>query len=413
MTEIRDFVKEYGVGCGRALMKSGLSEKLSALIFKRTGISTEIDLNSDTFGCVWPCYLNVNHALLDSYWHGMDYLKDQKKIVEAAKKQEGWVDLKRARVGGVFSEYKHPVCIGAVLNFWDADLTPRECAAILVHELGHAFTYYEFSDRLTVSNQVLLDLATAINENDSKKRVFLLKELGENLSGNPDMFDDIGDETNRTIFGLKLFRRCVGWVSSQMPQSRLNEISSEQLADNFAVRFGLGRALATGLFRIEKEFGSPDITGNFNAWHSFFVNLLGFFTLILGAVGGSLFCGILAGTWAFFYAVGFPMFGEQRKDYCHGEAVVRYKRMRDALMERLSRGNFSNEVKKQVIADIKAMDKILPQLQESKTITDHMADFLFKKNRDIRNDTQLQLLLEDLTHNNLFLKSAELQTLGK
>lgn len=413
MTEIQTFVKEYGAGCGRALMKSGLSEKMSALIFKRTGIQSEINLDSDMFGAILVCYLTTNHVLLDSFFHGAGYIKEQKAIVDAAKKKAGWVDLKRARVGGVFSEYKHPIEFGSVLNFLHCKLTPRECAAIMIHEVGHAFTYYEFSDRMTVSNQILLDLATAVNENDSKKRVFLLKELGENLDGNPDMFDDIGDETNRTIFGLKLFRRCVGWVSGQMPMSRLNEVTPEQLADNFATRFGLGKELVTGLFRIDELCESPELSASYAGTVSFFSNTFVFLSIVAGAVLGSVACGFFAAGWAALYLLSVPSYGENAKDYEHGEIRIRYKRIRDALIERLSRGKYDKEVVKKLIADIKVIDAILPKLQEAKTFTDHLADFLFKKNRDTRADTILQLLLEDLTHNNLFLKSAELQTLGK
>jgi hypothetical protein len=412
MTEIKIFVEDHGHACGRLLMRQDFHLRMSELIFKRTGIQTDIEMNTNTFGCIWPCYLNTSHALLDSYWHGMDYLKFQKEIVAAAKKKEGWVDLKKARVGGVFSEYEHPVEFGAVLNFLDAGFSPRECAAIMMHELGHAFTYYEFSDRLTTTNQILVDLANAVNEKDSKKRVFILKELGENMSNNPDMFNDLGDETNRVIFGIKLFKRCVGWVSSQVPLYRVTELSSEQLADNFATRFGLGRELVTVLFKIDKLYESPELKQYNDPYIPFFSMLAIFFGCVMYGVAGIAIGWVIAIFMALLWVLGLFKLGEQAKDYTHGEIRIRYKRVRDQMIERLHRADIDAVAMKQTIQDIKIMDSILSKVTEYQSVTDKLSNFLLKKNRDIRADTELQLLMEDLTHNNLFLKSAELQTIG-
>ena len=122
---------------------------------------------------------------------------DQAKLIKKAKDAVGTVDLANAKVGGIFSEYQHTLWLDVVGNLTVLKLSVPEITAILLHELGHAFTYYELSDRLESTNQVLANLSREVRGgNNDEKRHFILKELAGRFDVKEQDFDDILNEKN-------------------------------------------------------------------------------------------------------------------------------------------------------------------------------------------------------------------------
>ena len=179
------------------LQKSEFPKMLSDTVFKRIGIKLKPHFDTYSFGAIMPFFINENHVLLDKYWRGNlgRELPDQKKIIKAIDGKTGTIDLKHARVGGIFSEYEHDLWLDVVGHLVSFKSTVPEIVAILLHEIGHAFTYYELANRLEETNQILANLSAEIRGNNSpeaKKVIF--RELTATFGVKEDEFDDLIEE---------------------------------------------------------------------------------------------------------------------------------------------------------------------------------------------------------------------------
>lgn len=398
------------------LSKSEFPNLISDTIFKRVGIRTKIILNTYTFGMVMPFFVNQNHVLLDKMWRGnlARELPDQTKLLKQFNGKKGSIDLHNARVGGIFSEYKHDLWIDVVGHILTYKSSIPEIVAILLHEIGHAFTYYELADRLETTNQIMAQLSAELrSKNDTSEKKVLFRELEKSFGVKEGEMDELIDENNQTILGLKLFKRYVEMVKSQTPHEKYNETASEQVADNFAARFGYGRHLITGLNNIHVKFNSPEVDES-NAKMAFVMELV--FLHILPFLG--LLCNFIIGVTPFgllmpvLWILLFVNSGDNDKDMTYDELKIRYKRVRQQYIEMIQKLDMDKEQLRAVIDDVHSIDEIIKGTSIYRTIFNRLANFAFASNREAKNDIELQYLIEDLSHNDLFLKSAELSVIS-
>lgn len=396
------------------LQDSEFPGMLSDLIFKRLGIKTSVIMNTATPGAIMPFFATKHHVLMDPMWHGQFELKDQEKILKNAKNKIGTIDLTNARVGGIFSEYEHKLWVDVAGNLLNFKMTVPEVTAIILHELGHAFTYYEFADRLESTNQVLTNLSMLMRKGDEAeggKKQYLMKELAEKFGQKSEDFDDILNEKNQVIFGMKLFKKYIDFVKSQLPNAKYDTTASEQLADNFAARFGYGRQLITALDRFYTGAPEKSAVGRFGA------NFGGLFEIIiLPAVGAlyTLMLGIVPAILIFSLILMLITFlcGESFQDMTYDVLKMRYTRIRQQYIEMITTLDLKKEELREVVDSIHEMDTIIKSTSIYKSLITRLSNFIFSKHRATKNDVEMQYLLEALTHNNLYLKSAELEVLS-
>ena len=413
--EIKDFVLDSSLGYDNVrieLQKADYAERLSALVLARLGIKVKFIFNTNAFASCLPLYLNKNHILIENYLHGQFKIDDQEKFINANNNEKGWIDLKIAKAGGIFSKYEHYLYINPAFMFIVRELnfTEKDVTAIVLHEIGHLFTNLEFSDRLERTNQVLASLANNVRTKGSKEqRSYLLKQLSKDLDDSE--IKSLENENNRLILGVAIFRRYVQFVKSQLSIDVYNKTSAEQLADNFAARFGYGKELIIGLDKIAKLEGGPEKNRSVRIF-----NTINAVLALMHAIGFSI-AGIFLG---YFLAPLFILLllalvlscaGEASNVFEYDDLKIRYKRIRQQYIEMISQLQLSKAELKDVIDNVEIMDKIIKDTVVYRTLWDKIANVVFSKNRHAKADIELQQLIEDLTHNDLFLASAKLQTL--
>ena len=102
---VTKLIDEIKTGTSDAqLMKDASVMALEALIKKRLGLTVNIITNRD-LASVMPFYSNKNHIFIHKYWRGNFDIKDQTKLLKESVGRQGTVDLAKAKVGGIFSEY--------------------------------------------------------------------------------------------------------------------------------------------------------------------------------------------------------------------------------------------------------------------------------------------------------------------
>jgi hypothetical protein len=191
---------------------------------------------------------------------------------------------------------------------------------------------------------------------------------------------------------------------------KYDETSSEQLADNFAARFGYGRELISAL---EHFYILTPERSSFAAFISFIIEFLvvqigGTAALIVGIAGVPelIIFGIMMMFLTFIFA------GEEHHDYTYDRLKLRYKRIRDQYIEMIEKANLTKAELTIAIADVHAMDSIIKDTRIYRGPSSLIADFCWAPNRSAKEAILLQQLLEELAHNDLFLKAAEMKVLS-
>jgi hypothetical protein len=388
-------------------------KELLDLVFDRLGINSII-VSDSTAAAVMPFYANKNHVFLDNYWRGNFTLKDQEKLLRVSNGKKGYVNNDKATLGGIFSEYQHTVYMNFDDLFGTLKLSPAEVTAVYLHELGHVFYTCSYSDRLETTNQVLTNVAVTIaNKKEKTDVAYIYRELKTiNNKVTEEEIDKLING-NKIIAGVTWFNVIVGSVDEQTDNGTYSQTSSEQLADNFASRFGYGKYLIIGLDKMHRHYGSPEKSKalmRFLNFVTFFYFILGvgatFFFLTAGAIPIGLFVGILT---FIFLRVN----GEDMKSYTYDELKIRYKRIRNETIEMFKSMKMSDSKAKELLEELEYMDRTIEETYKYSIYMNSLANFLFKSASKAEKSIKEQQLLEELTFNDLFIKSKQLELAAK
>ena len=96
--------------------------------------------------------------------HVNEIEKERKAYLNSLHNRKGYIDLKNARVGGYLSEVKHYLIID-FFNLKALDITPSEATAVILHEIGHAFSGLEYHHKLESTNSTIADILNELNKN--------------------------------------------------------------------------------------------------------------------------------------------------------------------------------------------------------------------------------------------------------
>lgn len=343
------------------------------------------------------------------------------KVAAEEAKDIGYVDLDKAKVSGIFSKFKNKLFINFVQMTTQYHLSPGEITAVILHELGHAFGYCEFSDRLETTNQILANVAKEMsNKNKEKNLTYIYKELSS-LDAEVTEEDVQALLTGpKVIIGYKLFKIIIDSLSSQMTASLYDKTSSEQTADQFVARFGYGKQLIIASDKLEAYF-RQEVNASKNAFNYLMTSIYSFIAIASILSGlflifpaailfGLLFVLIIAKTRK-EYVASIRSSGDLYVDYAYDDVKARYKRVRNEYIDLIKDTNIPKDELKSILDNIYAMDDIINKTVEYKSVFNIISNALFKENRDAKKAVDEQKLMEQLAFNDLFLKSAELRTL--
>lgn len=396
------------------------TNRLEKIIFNRLGIRVEFETNR-SLAAILPFYTNKHHILLQDYLKGDFALYQQEKILKKSVDKKGYVDTAKVKVGGIFSEYLHRLQInfGVLVNKYY--LSPPEIVSIMLHELGHAFYAFEYSDRIDSNNQILVDVAKNIfTDKKEKNMVYIYKELSKIDKNITEKEVDSLVNGNRITAGYTWYKLVIEANSpingSQLLNKKYDETSFEQLSDNFASRFGYGRQLVISLDKLKNSELNTEDSYAYIVF-SEITSLLSYSLItvlsLLAMSSGYIIAPLVVITLLIFriFNTVFINNGEYFKNYDYDELRVRYKRIRHQYIELIKNSYLDKNEYKIAIDNIYTIDKIIDQTQTHSFIFNKIANLLLGVNRAADNSIKEQQLLEDLAHNDLFLKSAELKAI--
>ena len=315
------------------------------------------------------------------------------------------VDRKEGRLGGILSEIDHPIYITRGMLFNHDKFSPREIAAVILHELGHAFSYYEGLSQYIRQNVILAsNVAEFRDTSDAQTRLRIISRLkAEKLL--PKEFDDsrvanAGDKYTTVV--ISMGQRMI----AEDPNSIFhNSTTFESAADQFAIRKGAGLYLAKSLTKIYKQYNSSAFEYYFGLFVSVAMSIMSMLFVAIGALHPVFF---LFGLVSYMTALIQGAFSDALSSY--DTPRDRLKRIRTEMIGRLKKQDLSDVVRKELVKTFDSLDELLKQNDKhynanetlGKLIYDRL-DSLFIRQKDAK---KRQQALEDLLNNELYVSAA-------
>lgn len=395
--------------------------KLSDVIFRRTGMKVTFVMNDDPTDHSFyaePPLLNAANPYFRLLSHGgmydakVDVLERHHRAVRLAKDSLAWVDLKTSRVGGVFSTMQTRVFFSRAL-LEDRGFSSEEIAAILIHEIGHIFSYFETLAYTTASNALITTAVQALRECDNPVEKVRLLTTSLSVFGNfnKEAVDALSNETNETMIRTVLLK-----TVEEAERTRVSELlaqesnaynarSIEFMADQFAVRHGASLPLATAQHKMAKlttsDYGRSKLS--FYAVQACRLALLAatWGATAAGAVFGSgplvLFGPVLT------TIVGMMGASSAIMDDYNADPSERIGQMKSDLVQLLKNNKLDAQMRKQILHDVEAIDALRAEIKEHSGIFRFVWRNIAPSGRRQTKIRDFQKGLEDLINNDLFL----------
>lgn len=427
--------------------KSSALKEINALLLSRTGILSELTVDTPHEPCCYPVMGNFSHAL-GNFMHPVfmhNGNMNLRKILAETDKNVGTLDLKNGRVGGIYS--KIPAEIHFSFNYTKrAGLTAAEFGAILMHEVGHCFLAFEFMGRTYRASQVLAALHQVQTGRDDSftfedaitaLATSLEYDSKENIERDLRIENDIA---RRSI----VFGRVWQDLATDFGYQETAASSYERLADNFAARYGFAEEMTTGFLNTETlsslrlsrntrmalffdaatwYFCRLDpvaatrngaIAGTLTAFWLLFAgaNIMAI-VMIGGAIGGLALAATVVSNWVDNHQHGSIINDDEyvRQKDIYDRMSWRLGRMREAVVEQLKNLKLDPELRKQLIAQSDRMAASLKDLKDTPDLYRMAALAFSSKGRDIEATKQFERKLETLANNDLFVSGNRLKTL--
>lgn len=425
--KIRRIIEKHRLIHDSKINKSPYKKELVDLIGKRLGITIHKFVTSNPF---IPAAVDLSsgydksrHIFYNSN-DGRDSLGDDfddlrkdkiKDHLDTLIVKKGTIDLKKAKVSGMFSDNKFTLYInfGMLIQI---GLTDQEISAVILHELGHAFTCCEYSDRMSRNNQVLSNISKEFTGTKEPKSAYIYKELKKL---DPKVTKEVADdlvEGKRLLVGYKLYN-----LMDFSPARSDNDVgnaysqtSCEQLADQFAARFGYGKHLSTGLEKFHKDHTFAGFISNRTARHIFLymieISQTLNFVIAIFALFTPLF--VIAAYYLAIIGIIIFSFNKKHSHWTYDDIKERYTRIRNELTGNLKDQELSNNEIKELLSKISIIDGVVENSFNHKWFIHAIMDKVLSGNRKAITRSEQEQLLEKLVNNDLYIKAAEFKVLN-
>lgn len=323
------------------------------------------------------------------------------------------VDRKRAKLIGLPKEHICYIAHDLWMLIKAFDLTGKELTAVILHEIGHAFTHIEYMYRSVTNVSVLMDtfLDNLQRKNKTPKESLIL--AFEKVTKTKDKDLRKQDAVPATIYVLDTFLKENRY---DVTDSYYASIDSEQLADQFSGRFGMGPELVTALSKFKN---APYIAAKIKA--TLTPDGSNIFIIVLKAIFGIALVVLLAPyliLTVIIDAIITFLFGLSNKhDNFPGELNTydnlrrRYVRVRNESIRAIRSLDLDKASIEKYLKSIYTIDKVIDELGEEKVgVFDAILRKLHGPTKRLLEIRTIEQLVEDLTENDLYVASAKLST---
>ena len=311
---------------------------------------------------------------------------------------KGSVNLITGRVTGVFTEITSKVSFPLEM-LGNSKFTDEELSAVMLHEIGHLETYYEYLGRIVTTNQVLAGVARSLsNGDDIEKRTVVLISAKKALKLKESGIEELAKSTKTEVVSCVILSNLVEKSRSELGSNIYDINSWEYLADEFAARHHAGKHLITAFDKIYRDSSNKAFrnTGMFVGMEA-----LKFLFLL-----GGIFTGV--GPLA---VLGATLMLMDADHVGYNEPEARIQRVRNQIVENLKNPKLSKADVEKLNDDLEVIGQVLKNVNDRRQLIGALYDFLSPAGRRNRNEMLFQQQLEEIANNELFAKAAAFKTL--
>ena len=369
--------------------------RIPELVERQTGIKIGLTLltHIQHYAAVQPPRLDINNPLFNKMNRTGQGNTDLYKLIKDSDKiVQGGVNLKNGKITGDFTKLESMVYLGVGL-FNKRLYTPEESTAILLHEIGHVFTYFEYLGETVRTNTVLHAVGEFYRkETGTEKRITLLHEVDKAAGIEIPEKDTMAKSKDGKLVQAIIVRESMKMNRSELGTPFYDERTYEFLSDQFATRHGAGVELATGLAKIHRYTNSKDgmSTPAFLLWE-----ILNLITIVIG--------------WGLPLVIALMgmAFGENTYDGTRD----RMHRMRDQLVNETKNPQLDRVRRADLLESIDKINKTIEETNQRNTLVEFVWNVMTPWGRQRASMQQVQQELEELANNNLFVQSARFRNL--
>ena len=364
---------------------------LMQIIKEHTGLNVLLYVKDGWAAHVYPPKITANHAF--DRWGGGQ--SKASKIIDVTKTSlSGTVDVANVKVTGVFSDLASELFIGTDL-FKPNGLNDRMIAAIMLHEIGHIFTHFQFISTIALGGLVVEQTVNNIFQTDGyQAKKIQLKAAEEVLGIEPEDTIENWVDTSKENLEVILISRFYRSLTTRSNSSYYDVRNCEQLADTFAVKHGAGLDLARANHLLQKEYG---MYGNKN----FFVHILRETASLLSVIFLTNYT-----VSAILLSLRQPKLYDDPKDRI---AFIKFHLIDD--LKHLPRGD--NNTRANIVESISEIDKILKATVSRRDIFTFIHETFTAVGKSASKMQKQQKQLEEMLYNDLYYQSAKLKTLNQ
>ena len=324
--------------------------------------------------------------------------KERTAMMAKIENRTGEIDFKNAKVTGYFSELPHYL----IINFFECKsngLTPFELAAVVMHEIGHAFSGMENHHKLEKYNITIKQICDEIQRGDKEKATYLFKtkfateeEFKAYLTSDSNTVHDLTSHVAMSY---------IEKIRPQLIDDKYDDTSFENQADEFVNRFGYSVHLATSLHKIHQNYGMtyPRFLGTV-LYFIIMIELLLLFVFLF----------------AFSFAVGFMILvwllsasSLKNNQLTYDPPTMRYNRVKNSIVNYLKKTDLPDVLVRDLLQQYEVVDRIISQYGE---VSNHFTDagnIIMPDSRKAAYYMELQQKLEDGLNNKLFVSYQKLK----
>lgn len=300
----------------------------------------------------------------------------------------GQIDLETGRVSGAFSKIPITIALGNQMLNPKHGITAEENTAILLHELGHDFTYCYALHYSCTTNMVLHAAANALlAAGEVKQKHAIMSDVENTLGIKIDNQAELVNYDKYDGYYITLLTKYSAKIYDAVGATAYNTNMCEQLADMFAARHGAGAAMVSGINRINLLY-APYRPNKYVAMTK------------------SLLAHIL------FFPIMIPMFLTAlcSNDWVSATYDVdkdRFIRLRNESIASLKDPRLTAVEKKQIVAEIEQMNKIIAATDYEWSVSQKLGQMVRSSQRSQIRQKRLLQDLEALTNNPLYVAAAK------